>query len=383
MEQVSALYDQGVASNIVVQSTVGGTCSFVSPFAVAKVTTITGASIATTPLAVAGQFSFSTEPGTSYFITPVSAKLDNKPLALSGTDVGFPCRNASNPTFKCPAKCICGQPAKFKEVDLQSQDNITYSPKYGLKLHVFAPPASDQRSKRPAMVMIHGGGFKNGNKDDKAGIIGWSKQLAMRGFFCVSIDYRINQTLASVDPEESQLWAAYDAKSAVRWLRTNAGKYHIDVERIGAFGSSAGAMTVAFMSTLSGVGDNEDNAGVSSEIMVGVSLSGALECVGPNTAYCEVIPNITSSFPPFLDFHGCNDGTVPYGPCSATSKPQTCWGSGVDTNRALVKAGVDAYLFSFPGKGHVPWGDLASEPAAGAMVSFLAQHLDLAHAKCP
>ena len=70
---------------------------------------------------------------------------------------------------------------------LQSQDNITYSPKYGLELHVFAPPASDRRSKRPAMVMIHGGGFKNGNRNDKAGIIGWSKQLAMRGFVCVSI----------------------------------------------------------------------------------------------------------------------------------------------------------------------------------------------------
>ena len=55
----------------------------------------------------------------------------------------------------------------------------------------------------------------------------------------------------------------------------------------------------------------------------------------------------------------------------------------MDTNRALVKAGVDAQLFSFPGKGHVPWGNLAAEPAAGAMGSFLAQHLDLAHAECP
>jgi hypothetical protein len=82
MGQVSALYDQGVASNIVVESTVGGTCSFVSPFAVVKVTTTTGANIATTPLEVAGQFRFSTELGASYFITPASAKVDNRPLAL-------------------------------------------------------------------------------------------------------------------------------------------------------------------------------------------------------------------------------------------------------------------------------------------------------------
>ena len=41
----------------------------------------------------------------------------------------------------------------------------------------------------------------------------------------------------------------------------------------------------------------------------------------------------------------------------------------MDTNRALVKAVVDAQLFSFPGKGHVPWGNLAAEPAAGASAS--------------
>ena len=68
------------------------------------------------------------------------------------------------------------------------------------------------------MVMIHGGGFNSGTRDDKAGIIGWSKQLAMRGFVCVSIDYRINKTSHADDPELHQLWAVYDAKSAVRWL---------------------------------------------------------------------------------------------------------------------------------------------------------------------
>ena len=295
---------------------------------------------------------------------------------------GYPCLNATNPSFKCTAKCICGAPPKFKKHDIQSKDNVTYSPKYGLELHVFEPPASDTRAKRPAMVMIHGGGFKNGNKDDKAGIIGWSKQLAMRGFVCVSIDYRINVTQSKEDPEESQLWAAYDANAAVRWLRTNAKEMRIDTDRIGAFGSSAGAMTVAFMSTV-GMGDNDDNAGVSSDIRAGVSLSGALECIGANAAYCDLVPNVTAAHPPFLDFHGCNDGTVPYGPCSAAPKPENCWGSGVDTNKALLKAGVAAYLFSFPGKGHVPWGNLAAEPAAGMMVDFLAENLDLAHAECP
>jgi acetyl esterase len=117
--------------------------------------------------------------------------------------------------------------------------------------------------------------------------------------------------MAANDPEQSQLWAAYDAKAAVRWLRTNAKKYRIDTARIGAFGSSAGAMTVAFMSTVEGMGDNLDHPEAQSGIRAGVSLSGALECIGPNAKWCEVVPNVTWSHPPFLDFHGCDDHTVP------------------------------------------------------------------------
>ena len=228
---------------------------------------------------------------------------------------------------------------------------------------------------------LAGGGFKSGTRDDKAGIIGWSKELAMRGIVCVSIDYRIDKTEASNDPERSQLWAAYDAKAAVRWLRTNAQRLRIDPTRIGAFGSSAGAMTVGFMPTVSGEGDNPDNPGVSSDIRAGVSLSGALECIGPNAAWCDVKPNVTKSHPPFLDFHGCEDSTVPYGPCPSHS--DKCWGSGVDTHQALVAAGVPAFLYSFPGEHHVPWGSLSAEPAAAAFVKFLAQYLDLGHAECP
>ena len=141
-------------------------------------------------------------------------------------------------------------------------------------------------------------------------------------------------------------------------------------------------MTVMFMNTVAGMGDNDDNAGVSSDIRAGVSLSGALECV-PSGEDCDVVPKLSKALPPLLDFHGCDDNTVPYGPCAAASKPVNCWGSGVDSNRALKAKGATAYLYSFPGKGHVPWGSLAAEPAAGTMVAFLAEQLDLAHSECP
>jgi hypothetical protein len=133
---VSALYDQGVASNIVVDSTVGGVCSFESPFArSAKVTTAAGASVATTSLKTAGQFSFSTTAGTSYLISPATTAISDgsrtsAPSVEDGVETSFPCRNASNPTYKCTAKCICGEPAKFKESEVQVRKRRFSAPCY-------------------------------------------------------------------------------------------------------------------------------------------------------------------------------------------------------------------------------------------------------------
>ena len=47
----------------------------------------------------------------------------------------------SNNTFKCSAPCFCNK--TWLEDDVQSIDNIVYSPTYGLKLHLFLPPKTD------------------------------------------------------------------------------------------------------------------------------------------------------------------------------------------------------------------------------------------------
>ena len=289
------------------------------------------------------------------------------------------CQNGSSHSFNCPAPCFCG--ATWNASEVQSTDGLVYSQKYGLSLHMFQPPPSDYRPMRPAVVMIHGGGFKAGTRDDKQGIIDWSTQLAARGYVTVSIDYRINKTMAQDDIEKSMVWAAHDAKAAVRWLRQNAQQYRIDSERIGVFGSSAGAMTTIFMSALGSEGDS-GSPGFSSAVRAAVSLSGALACVesSDQCQYCDECLNVTATLPPWLDFHGCKDSTVPYGPCGSD---QNCWGSGVDTVADLKAAGVAAALYSFPGEGHVPWHSLAQPEPAAAFVSFLATHMDLAHAECP
>ena len=57
-------------------------------------------------------------------------------------------------------------------------------------LDAYLPPDSDQRDKRPVVVVMHGGGFVGGDKseDDQ---VKYAKELTMRGYAVVSINYRM------------------------------------------------------------------------------------------------------------------------------------------------------------------------------------------------
>jgi acetyl esterase/lipase len=50
----------------------------------------------------------------------------------------------------------------------------------------------------------------------------------------------------------------YDCKAAIRYIRANAQKYHLDGRRIGAWGGSAGGHLVAMLGTSAGVKELED-----------------------------------------------------------------------------------------------------------------------------
>ena len=92
----------------------------------------------------------------------------------------------------------------------------------------------------PAVVHIHGGGFQNGAKSTR-----YAVRYAKEGFIGVSINYRLSR----VAPFPA---AVHDCKAAIRWLRANAQKYHIDPNHIGAWGTSAGGNLAAMLGTSGG-----------------------------------------------------------------------------------------------------------------------------------
>jgi acetyl esterase/lipase len=110
----------------------------------------------------------------------------------------------------------------------------------------------------PAVVCIHGGGFRAGKREsyDKLCL-----KLAERGYVAITVTYR----LAPAYPFPA---AVLDCKAAVRWLRANAGKYHVDSARIGVTGGSAGGHLAQFLGLTQGVamfegeGNREQSSGV-------------------------------------------------------------------------------------------------------------------------
>ncbi|MDA0590183.1 MAG: alpha/beta hydrolase, partial [Planctomycetota bacterium] len=101
-----------------------------------------------------------------------------------------------------------------------------------LKLNLARPKQLD--SLAPAVLCIHGGGFRAGKRER------WDKlcrELAERGYVAATVTYRLA-------PKYKFPAAVYDVKAGVRWLRANAEKYKIDPNRIGVVGDSAGGHLV-------------------------------------------------------------------------------------------------------------------------------------------
>ena len=103
----------------------------------------------------------------------------------------------------------------------------------------------------PAILCIHGGGFRAGNRESYDGLC---LRLAEHGYVAVTITYRLA-------PKYPFPAAIHDTKAAVRWLRANAAKYKIDPERIGVTGGSAGGHLAQFLAVTSDVKEFEGDGG--------------------------------------------------------------------------------------------------------------------------
>ena len=123
------------------------------------------------------------------------------------------------------------QEHSFAGVELR-RDVAYLKPGRAEKLDLYLPPERPAGMRFPAVVILHGGGWRGGDKGANREInIGTT--LARAGYVCASVNYH----LADHAPWPRNL---HDCKNAVRFLRAKAGEYAVDPERMGVIGGSAG-----------------------------------------------------------------------------------------------------------------------------------------------
>lgn len=108
----------------------------------------------------------------------------------------------------------------------------------------------------PVIVFVHGGGWAVGSRKG----LDFQRYFAREGIAMASIDYRLTPSITF--PKDAE-----DVKTAVRWLRAQAGAYGLDPKRIGLWGTSAGGhlVSIAALSParlFEGEGNSEQSSAV-------------------------------------------------------------------------------------------------------------------------
>lgn len=267
--------------------------------------------------------------------------------------------------------------------ELVVPDNVTFTREIEFAnpdnqhLQVNLAQPKDGAGPFPAVVCIHGGGFRAGKRE------GYDKlllTLAQHGYVAITVTYRLA-------PAYKFPAAVHDCKAAVRWLRANAAKYHVDPTHIGAMGGSAGGHLAQFLGVTAGIlqFEGEGNLEQSSAVNCVVNFYGPSDFTksyGKSVDAKDVLPLffggdlstrrkehiigsplywVTPNAAPTLCLHGTADEYVAY--------EQATW--IVDKLKAAT---VEAELVGFEGAGHGLKG-VPPEKTEQLMLAFFDHHL--------
>ena len=236
--------------------------------------------------------------------------------------------------------------------------NLVYTSVGDRKLPLDLYHPKDSKTPVPLVIWIHGGGWKGGSKNGNNPAMA----LLLRGYAVASVEYRLSGE--AIFPA-----AVEDCKAAISFLRANSDQYHLDPNRFGVWGSSAGGHLAAMMGT---TGDSDEFEShrvavkTSSEVQAVCDWFGPTDFLRMNDVKGTIdhdspkspeslfmgaaiqdnprlvqkanpISYVTPSDPPFLIMHGEVDDMVPYAQSellhAALKK------SGVPSKLVMIKSG--------------------------------------------
>lgn len=248
----------------------------------------------------------------------------------------------------------------------RSINSATYT-SLDLKLDVYKP--ANDAGKRPAIMLIHGGGFVGGSRTDP-NIVNLARYFSSRGWVAFSITYRLNDDDGTVPaewvsfaqsklpPSEYQkLFKTYpairDAKAALRWIMANADQYKIDKNYITVGGGSAGAVSTVTLG-ISEPQDYTNEIPLSSDPTISTiykeqpyQIHTILDFWGSG-AGIDLLKEIYGvdrygkNDAPIFIAHGTNDTTVPFS-------------LGEALRDKYIQNGVNYVFYRLEGRGHSAW----------------------------
>lgn len=243
------------------------------------------------------------------------------------------------------------------------------------KLDVYFPDPGSWPGRRPAIILIHGGGWAKGDKaEPRQRQIG--ERLAGVGYAVFSINYRLTQFAGEIlkSPPIRTCWpdCLEDCVAAVAFVRENADKWTVAPERIALFGLSAGGH-LALLTAGHLVSDQKTERPVSAVLSfygphdvreLGSKWQFGEPCDDPVAVREAASPirYFNRSFPPVFVAHGLEDRTVP-----------------IEFSEEIVellgREGVPCESHFIPGAGHGFDLDTSGVSLSIPVISFLRKHL--------
>ncbi|MBL68942.1 MAG: peptidase S9 [Verrucomicrobiales bacterium] len=181
-----------------------------------------------------------------------------------------------------------------------------------LFLHVFNPDGHEASASRPAIIFFFGGGWVGGTPKQ---FETHCRHLASHGMVAITAEYRVKSR-----NKTTPFACVADGKSAIRFVRTNAGKLGVDPARIAAGGGSAGGHVASATGNCPGLEEKGEDGVVSSKPNALVLFNPVYDN-GPKgyghdrvkTRWKEISPmhNLRKGAPPTIVFLGTQDKLIP------------------------------------------------------------------------
>lgn len=167
-------------------------------------------------------------------------------------------------------------------------ENQVYLSRPNRELHLdVVVPTKKNKKAYPVVLMIHGGGWRSG---DKSLLLPIAQFLAKNGYVAVPVEYRLS--VEALYPA-----AIYDLKEAVKFLKQNALHYNIDTTEIAVLGSSAGATLAGLLTTtwnkLEEPNSNYQN--ISAKVQAYINIDGVVDFTNPAESGKDTNPNKPSA----------------------------------------------------------------------------------------